>query len=119
MEHSGTNEDILDGCSETQKEIIVANEKIILINACAGSGKTTTITKKIIYSLKNNQARPDEIIAITFTKKAAKELKTRIYELGQNFLGNIYGFDQMRIDTIHAFCLNLLKDFYHDLRKYK
>lgn len=90
------------------------NGKNIRVIAGAGSGKTETLTLRIVNLLLLKKAKPEEIVAFTFTEKAANSLQSRIYsrvqEVGDekllNSLGNMY------IGTIHAYCLQLLQDKY-------
>jgi DNA helicase-2/ATP-dependent DNA helicase PcrA len=76
--------------------------------ACAGSGKTEVVARRVVTLLKEG-AKPGNIVAFTFTDKAAAELKERIITRCREELGNINGMAEMYIGTIHAFCLDLLK----------
>ncbi len=91
------------------------NGKNIRVIAGAGSGKTETLTMRIINLLLLKKATPEEIVAFTFTEKAAQSLKTRIYQriqqMGEIDILNSLG--KMYIGTIHAYCLQLLKDHYN------
>jgi ATP-dependent helicase/nuclease subunit A len=92
--------------------------KNIAIEAGAGCGKTTRITEDIINGLKNNNFNIDDIVVITFTKKAANELKSRISLKLQEAVGNgdknlekqLKNLGNARISTIHSFCEGLLKE---------
>lgn len=99
--------------SEKQIEAVNAIDEDIEIIACAGAGKTGVVARRIINILKS---KPDvstsNIVAFTFTKKAAEELKSRIYKIGEAVLGNTQGFANMYIDTIHGFCIKVLQEFY-------
>jgi DNA helicase-2/ATP-dependent DNA helicase PcrA len=80
--------------------------------ACAGSGKTEVVAQRVVYLL--TPGRPDSlvprnIIAFTFTDKAAAELKERIVTRTREALGEMPGMAEMFVGTIHAFCLELLK----------
>ena len=100
-----------DTLSEKQIEAINTIDDDIEIIACAGAGKTGVVTRRIINILKcKSDIGPKNIVAFTFTKKAAEELKNRIYHIGKNELGDIKGFADMYIGTIHGFCLNMLKE---------
>lgn len=98
--------------SEKQIEAVNAIDEDVEIIACAGAGKTGVVTRRIINILKS---KPDvstsNIVAFTFTKKAAEELKSRIYKIGEAVLGNTQGFANMYIGTIHGFCLKVLQEF--------
>ena len=68
----------LDKFNDKQKEAILTTDGPLLILAGAGSGKTTVVVNKIAYILEQNLAAPYRILAITFTNKAANELKSRV-----------------------------------------
>jgi len=68
----------------------------LLIIAGAGTGKTTVITERIKYILKNSLAKPEEILALTFTEKAATEMEERVDKIMP------YGYTQMWISTFHS-----------------
>lgn len=76
----------------------------LLIVAGAGTGKTTTLVEKIKYLIKKDLAKPDEILCLTFTEKAAREMQERIDEAMP------YGYARMWISTFHAFADEVLKD---------
>lgn len=77
--------------------------------ACAGSGKTEVVARRVASLLRNGLA-PRNIVAFTFTDKAAAELKERIITRCREELGEIHGMAEMYVGTIHAFCLELLKN---------
>ncbi len=79
--------------------------------ACAGSGKTEVVARRVAALLdpKRSKLAPRNIIAFTFTDKAAAELKQRITERCREELGDITGLAEMYVGTIHGFCLELLK----------
>lgn len=99
----------LDTLNDRQKEAVLYNEGPLLIIAGAGAGKTKTLTTKIAYLIEENDALPSNILAITFTNKAAKEMKDRIIRL----IGSI-GY-QIQTSTFHSFGLKLLKENYERL----
>lgn len=110
---------LTDGLSMSQKAAVECIEDDIEIIACAGAGKTRVVTRRIINILKSKpEISPENIVAFTFTKKAAEELKSRIYELGQKELGNTTGFAKMYIGTIHGFCLKMLQENIPEYQKY-
>lgn len=88
-----------------QQEAIEYTSSPLLIVAGAGTGKTTVITEKIAYLIKNNLAKPEEILALTFTDKAAGEMVERVDETL-----NI-GYCDLQISTFHAFCQRLLEEY--------
>ncbi len=92
-----------DRFNPMQKEAILTTDGPILILAGAGSGKTTVVVNKIAYILEQKLANPYEILAITFTNKAANEMKSRI----ESILGE--GADGMWINTFHSACMKILR----------
>src|SRR3989339_2227254 len=76
----------------------------LLIIAGAGTGKTTVITKRIHKLITKGFALPSEILALTFTEKAAQEMEERVDKLLP------YGYTQMWIMTFHSFCDRVLRD---------
>ena len=97
----------LDRFNDKQKEAILTTDGPILILAGAGSGKTTVVVNKIAYILEQGLARPYEILAITFTNKAANEMKERI----EGLIGE--AADGMWIHTFHACCMKILRRNIH------
>ena len=100
---------MIDSLNEKQKEAVLYNDGPLLIIAGAGAGKTKTLTTKIAYLIENDMARPYNILAITFTNKAAKEMKDRIYKL----IGD--EAKKIQISTFHSFGLKLLRENYETL----
>ena len=99
----------LDYLNKEQKEAVLKTEGPLLILAGAGSGKTRVLTTKIAYLIEECGISPLSILAITFTNKAAKEMKDRII----NMLGpKAYS---MQISTFHSFGLNIIKENYESL----
>ena len=99
----------LDNLNEEQKKAVLHNEGPLLILAGAGSGKTKVLTTKIAYLIEKLGNRPDEILAITFTNKAALEMKERVDKM----IGIISKYIQ--ISTFHSFGLKILKENYDRL----
>lgn len=96
----------LDTLNETQLEAVKITDGPLLILAGPGSGKTKVITYKIAYLLEQEKAKPWEVLAITFTNKAAKEMKERLHNLIEE---DIKG---MQISTFHSFGLRVIKEYY-------
>jgi len=94
---------MFDSLNEQQKKAVEICDKNLLIIAGAGSGKTKTLTYKIAYILKNNLAKPYEILALTFTNKAADEMKQRVASIINAPIENFY------IGTFHALSLRFLR----------
>ncbi len=86
-----------------QMQAIAHTEGPLLIVAGAGTGKTTVITQKITRLITENKVKPEEILALTFTEKAAFEMLTRVEEA----LGESYS--DLQISTFHAFCQRILE----------
>ena len=97
---------ILDGLNERQKEAVLYNAGPLLIIAGAGAGKTKTLTTKIAYLIEDENVDPRSILAITFTNKAAKEMKDRLYSI----IGDIS--KKIQVSTFHSFGLKLLRENY-------
>lgn len=96
---------------EQQKAIAHTKGNLQLI-ACAGSGKTEVVARRIANLLKLGKGKrvmPGNIVAFTFTDKAAAELKERIYDRCREELGDVTGLAEMYVGTIHGWCLDLLK----------
>lgn len=105
--------------SQQQIEAVNAIDEDVEIIACAGAGKTGVVTRRIVNILKSKLGiLPENIVAFTFTKKAAEELKSRIYTLGQTVLGHTHGFANMYIGTIHGFCLKMLQEFLPEFQSF-
>ncbi len=94
---------ILDGLNDRQQEAVLTTEGPLLVLAGAGSGKTTVLTKRIAHIVEKGLARPWQILAITFTNKAAAEMLTRIANLVPE------GCSDMWIKTFHSSCLRILR----------
>ena len=94
----------IDSLNEKQKEAVINSTGPMLILAGAGSGKTKVLTTKVAYLINELDVHPSNILAITFTNKAAKEMKERIYKL----IGKDAFYIQ--ISTFHSFGLKLLKE---------
>lgn len=96
----------LDNLNDKQKEAVLYNDGPLLIIAGAGAGKTKTLTSKIAYIIDEHLATPYNILAITFTNKAAKEMRDRLYLL----IGD--EARKLQVSTFHSFGLKLLRGNY-------
>src|SRR5688572_891343 len=94
---------LLENLNKEQLQAVTHAGGPLLIVAGAGTGKTTVITRRIAYLLEQKLAKPQEILALTFTEKAATEMEERVDTLLP--LGT---FD-LNISTFHAFCERVLK----------
>ena len=94
----------LDGLNPAQRQAVEALEGPVLMLAGAGTGKTRALTARIAHLLTTGTARPNEILAVTFTNKAAREMKLRVATLlGQPVEGMPW------LGTFHAICVKLLR----------
>ena len=94
----------LDGLNPPQREAVEALEGPVLMLAGAGTGKTKALTTRIAHLLATGTARPNEVLAVTFTNKAAREMKNRVAGLlGQAVEGMPW------LGTFHAICVKLLR----------
>ena len=99
----------LDELNDKQREAVLYNEGPLLIIAGAGAGKTKTLTTKIAFLIEEKEVSPYNILAITFTNKAAKEMKDRIFMQ----IGNVA--KKLQVSTFHSFGLKLLRENYNIL----
>lgn len=90
--------------NDKQKEAVIDDSKHLRIIAGAGSGKTRVLTMRIAYLIEQKHVNPKNVLAITFTNKAANEMKNRISEM----LGE--AGDGAFISTIHSLCVRILKE---------
>lgn len=95
---------ILNGLNKEQKEAVTATEGYVRVIAGAGTGKTRTLTHRYAYLIEELGISPSNILCITFTNKAANEMKRRIKAmLGEEF-------DTSFVATLHAFCTRVLRE---------
>ena len=95
--------DYIEGLNDRQKEAVLHTDGPLLILAGAGSGKTRVVTHKIAYLIKEKGVFPGNVLAITFTNKAANEMKERVGELLNT---NVEG---MWMGTFHSICVRILR----------
>lgn len=96
-------ESLLDGLNKDQKDAVVHTEGPVLIMAGAGSGKTRVLTHRIAYIIEHNHVMPWHILAITFTNKAAKEMRERVAKLLDDSGNDVW------VSTFHALCVRILR----------
>jgi len=98
--------------SNEQKDAVLSDKKYVRVVAGAGTGKTETLTRRIIYLLLEKNIEPKNIVAFTFTEKAGTEMKSRIHSrlkyYGRTDICAKLG--EMYVGTIHGFCLQILKE---------
>ncbi len=93
--------ELLEKLNEEQIQPVLQTEGPVLVLAGAGSGKTRVLTTRIAYLVEEKQVPPEGILAITFTNKAANEMKER--------LGNIIDVSRMWVCTIHSMCVRIIR----------
>ena len=101
MEH-GTN--LLEGLNDEQRQAVLATEGYVRVIAGAGSGKTKTLAHRFAYIVNEVGINPSNILCVTFTNKAAQEMKSRVRKLVD--MGNINDL----ICTYHGFCVKVLRE---------
>lgn len=110
--------------TDAQKAAISCVTGNLQLIACAGSGKTEVVAQRVVSLLRSTAdggggCRPGNIIAFTFTDKAAAELKERIHARCSAQLGAVVGLAEMYVGTIHGYCLDLLKSEVPEFMKYE
>ncbi len=99
-------DDVLEGLNEEQIEAVTTTEGYIRVIAGAGSGKTRALTHRFAYLVNDLGIRPGNILCVTFTNKAASEMKERIHQLTDD---NDTGY----VCTFHSFCVSILQEDSH------
>src|SRR5690348_5854674 len=95
---------LLDGLNPDQRRAVTHGDGPLLVVAGAGTGKTQVITRRIAWLIATRRARPSEILALTFTDKAAEEMAVRVDQLVP------YGYTDTAIATFHAFGDSLIRE---------
>ena len=108
--------------TESQRRAVEHDGRNLQLIACAGSGKTEVVARRVVHLLtpgRPGSLEPRNIVAFTFTEKAAAELKERIVTRTREALGEIHGMADLFVGTIHAFCLDLLRAEAPEYLKYE
>ena len=100
---ASAEERAVEGLSEAQREAVLHGDGPLLVVAGAGTGKTTVLTRRIAHLITSKRARPEEVLALTFTEKAALEMAERVDQLIP------YGYAETWISTFHAFGDHVLR----------
>ncbi|MFP1685423.1 MULTISPECIES: ATP-dependent helicase [Gardnerella] len=100
-------EALLDGLDDSQREAATALEGPVRIIACAGAGKTRTITRRIAYACATGKWDPERVLAVTFSVKAAAEMRSRIEALGVSNVGCV--------STFHSAALQQIRSVWNDV----
>jgi DNA helicase-2/ATP-dependent DNA helicase PcrA len=100
--------------SPDQTKAVTSQKKYLRIIAGAGAGKTETMTRRIVYLLLYKDIAPKEIVAFTFTERAAQSIKDRIYKRVRDLQGDnaCVRLGEMYVGTIHAYCFRVLQDYF-------
>ncbi len=100
------------------KSIPELTRRNLQIIACAGSGKTEFVSTRIAYLIAEKIVKPENIVAFTFTERAAEELKFRIRSKIRDIVGHQPDIGELYVGAIHGFCFELLKEFIPGYRGY-
>src|SRR3989338_8433421 len=100
--------ELLKNLNSRQKEAVTAPLGPVLVLAGAGSGKTRALTYRMAYLITSGKFKPSEILAVTFTNKAAAEMKERVEKLIGR-IGHISPMSPIAVGTFHSICARILR----------
>ena len=117
---SAMSSDILKGLNEAQRRAVTITDGPLLIIAGPGSGKTRVITHRIAYLIEDAGVRPWKILAVTFTNKAANEMRQRLFNTSNRddatpLLAPSIDAGSLTVRTFHSFCSTVLRRFGHHI----
>ena len=101
--------DLLEGLNPEQQRAVITTEGPLLIQAGAGSGKTKTLTHRIAHIIAEHKASAYNILAVTFTNKAAKEMRGRVWQLMEGAGDEVPRNYMPYMGTFHGICVRLLR----------
>jgi DNA helicase-2/ATP-dependent DNA helicase PcrA len=107
------------GLTTSQQNAVNTVDSNLQMVACAGSGKTTTMVARILNLLKQPGIKPENIVAVTYSKKAAASLKQKIYKEYEKENNSLEGLADMYVGTIHGYCFWLLQNYNDDFKNYE
>ena len=102
----GKGVEVRPALNERQQDAVESIQPVTAVIAGPGTGKTKTLIEKILYLIERRKVKPSEITAVTFTNKAAQEMRERL----ERELGNKRAMKQIQIGTFHSICLDILKE---------
>ncbi len=94
---------LLEGLNDRQREAVLAGDGPVLVVAGPGTGKTKTLTVRLAYLMAERQVAPEALLAVTFTTRAAREMRERLERLVGSQAGRVF------LGTFHSFCFQLLR----------
>ena len=97
----------LEQLNPEQREAVLHRDGPLLILAGAGSGKTRVICYRLAHLIGDGHAEPDQVLAVTFTNKAAEEMRTRVEQLLES------EYPRLWVSTFHSFCARLSVSYTH------
>jgi DNA helicase-2/ATP-dependent DNA helicase PcrA len=105
VDRGGISDSILDPLNEAQREAVLHQGGHLLIVAGPGTGKTLTLIHRIAQQIRSGQVAPEQVLALTFTNKAAREMAKRLAALLSETVS-----ERIRVGTFHGFCLEVLRN---------